>query len=398
MNEFKAGWAPLMAATIGTMCGVMTITNYSQGFFVGPVTAEFGWTPPQFFLGFTIMMCLGLVAGPWIGSMVPRFGIRKLGMFGLLGHVVGYFLLSMNNGSLTVWYLTWAFISLMAAGSLPIIWTTVLNGWFVENRGKAIGITMAGTGVGAFILPPVVEFFIANYDWRVAYQAVGAGAFLLSLPIVYFFFKEKDAAGDGEGTGAQSWGMTRNEALRTYKFWVLIVLLSSTIVVVVGLLSNFERILSSKGMERGTIATIAAIMGATVVFGRLFVGYLVDRFWAPAVGCVFFSLPIIGMLVLLNADLTFATGLVVALCLGLAAGAELDMLAYLTGRYFGPAHYPAIFGAVYAPFSVCAGIAPALAGEIALTSGYDTVLTVFIGILVVSIMLFLAMGRYPDQG
>lgn len=121
MNEFKAGWAPLMAATIGTMCGVMTITNYSQGFFVGPVTAEFGWTPPQFFLGFTIMMCLGLVAGPWIGSMVPRFGIRKLGLFGLLGHVVGYFLLSMNNGSLTFWYLTWAFISLMAAGSLPII-------------------------------------------------------------------------------------------------------------------------------------------------------------------------------------------------------------------------------------------------------------------------------------
>ena len=32
-----------------------------------------------------------------------------------------------------------------------------------------------------------------------------------------------------------------------------------------------------------------------------------------------------------------------------------------------------------------------------LTSGYDTVLTVFIGILVVSILLFLAMGRYPDQ-
>ena len=54
MNEFSQGWRPLLAATIGTMCGIFTLTNYSQGFFVGPVTAEFGWTPPQFFLSYTV--------------------------------------------------------------------------------------------------------------------------------------------------------------------------------------------------------------------------------------------------------------------------------------------------------------------------------------------------------
>ena len=90
MSEFKEGWKPLLAATVGTMCGVTTITNYSQGFFVGPVTAEFGWQPSQFFLGFTLMMCAGLVTAPIVGALVPKFGIRKLGMVGLLGHALAY--------------------------------------------------------------------------------------------------------------------------------------------------------------------------------------------------------------------------------------------------------------------------------------------------------------------
>ena len=84
-------------------------------------------------------------------------------------------------------------------------------------------------------------------------------------------------------------------------------------------------------------------MGLTIVFGRLLVGVLVDRFWAPAVASVFFVLPIIAMLLMLYGAPTIALGMVIGIAIGLAAGAELDMLAYLTGRYFGPAHYPAVF-------------------------------------------------------
>ena len=170
MSEFKAGWKPLLAATVGTMCGLTTITNYSQGFFVGPVIAEFGWQPSQFFVGFTVMMIVSAATAPIVGALVPRFGIRRLGMVGLLGHALSYVLLSVNPGSLLLWYASWALVAVLGAASLPIIWTTVLNGWFRRSRGKAVGITMAGTGIGAFLLPPVVEYFISNHDWRVAFR------------------------------------------------------------------------------------------------------------------------------------------------------------------------------------------------------------------------------------
>lgn len=401
MSEFREGWKPLLAATVGTMCGVTTITNYSQGFFVGPVTAEFGWQPSQFFFGFTLMMLSGLVTAPIVGALVPKFGIRKLGMLGLLGHALAYLLLSMNTGSLALWYGSWILVAVLGAASLPIIWTTVLNGWFRRSRGKAVGITMAGTGIGAFLLPPAVEYFIANHDWRLAYQAVGVGPFLLALPIVFLLFKESQAAAadDSPATAPAGWGMTRGEALRTGRFWTLAAVLCFTALVLVALLSNFERILNSKGMDRGLIATIAAVMGVTVIFGRLLVGMLVDRFWAPAVASLFFLLPIAAMLVLMQAPLTVASGLFVGVCIGLAAGAELDLLVYLTGKYFGPRHYPAIFGVVFAVFSVGAGVAPPLMGEAAAAfSGYDQPMLILIGLLALSILLFLSLGKYPEEG
>lgn len=401
MSEFREGWKPLVAATIGTMCGLITVTNYTQGFMVGPVSAEFGWSPAQFFLSFTVMMCVGMVAGPLIGQLAERTSIRLLGIAGLIGHALCYLLISLNNGSLLLWYSSFALLSLFAAGSLPIIWTSMLNDWFQKHRGKAIGITMAGTGFGAFLLPPIVEFFIANYGWRTAYQAVGLGALVLSLPVVLLFFHEnkRTAQHDQDQSKVDArWGMTRREALSTARFWVLGAVLFVTALVIVGLLSNFERFMSERGLARADIATIAAVMGLTVIVGRLLVGALVDRFWAPAVASCFVSMPIVALLVLLNVDISFQTGLLVGVLIGLAAGAELDMLAYLTGRYFGPAHYPAIFGAVYAFFTVGAGIAPPLYGAMAQAfQGYATVLAGSIALLVLSILLFLFLGSYPTE-
>lgn len=403
MSEFTYGWKSLLAATIGTMCGIFTLTNYTQGFFVGPVTSEFGWSAPQFFLSYTVLMCSGLLTGPLIGYIAQRVGLRTVGIVGLIGHSLAYVVLSLNTGSLMLWYLSWALVAILGAGSLPIIWTGVLNNWFTKHRGKAIGITMAGTGLGAFLLPPIVEFLIANHGWRTAYRGIGLGALLISLPIVFALFKEKpdsSTATDGEvmANKVETWGLTTKDAMRTKQFWILGAVLFLTVIVVAGLLSNFERIMTEQGFERSSIAQIAAVMGLTVIIGRLMVGALVDRFWAPGVAACFFLVATLGLLILVGTQVTMATALLVAVMIGLAAGAELDLLAYLTGKYFGPAHYPAIFGLIIAFFTVGAGIAPPLFGMAAqMFQGYGTMLSISIGLLLISILLFLSLGRYPDE-
>ena len=200
------------------------------------------------------------------------------------------------------------------------------------------------------------------------------------------------------GNQVKTWGLTTPEAVRTKQFWILGVVLFLTVIVVAGWLSNFERIMTEQGFERSSIAQIAAVMGLTVILGRLMVGALVDRFWAPGVAACFFLVATLGLLVLIMTQVTLFSALVVAVMIGLAAGAELDLLAYLTSKYFGPAHYPAVFGVIIAFFTVGAGLAPPIFGMAAqVFQGYETVLMISVGLLLLSIVLFLSLGQYPEE-
>ena len=51
------------------------------------------------------------------------------------------------------YYFVWALMSIIAAGTLPVTWTRVVNQWFDKARGIALGITLAGTGIAATFGP-----------------------------------------------------------------------------------------------------------------------------------------------------------------------------------------------------------------------------------------------------
>ena len=402
MSEFGKGWKPLIACTVGTACGVLAVTFYTQSLFVGPVTTDLGWGRGEFLLGFTVLMMMGIVTGPVIGSLVHKHGAKPLVAAGLVGHCLGYFLLALNPGSLLLWYLSFAALAVLGAGTLPVTFTHVVNSWFLEHRGKAIGIMMAGTGLTAFAAPPLVEFAISEYGWRAGYALLGAGATALSLPLALFFLKEPrdNEAADAGGNAAMRkplWGVDRGEALKSYRFWAIGLALTLVPLSIVGLLPNYFPIMTDAGIDRDVAASIMSGLGIFVILGRLIAGFLVDRVWAPLVGAGFFALPVLAILAILLFPLTPTTALMASAALGLALGAELDLLAYTTSRYFGTLHFGRVFGGVYVFFAVASGLAPAIYGGVFdLTGSYDAVLLISLFMLAASVVLMLSLGRYPD--
>ena len=399
IDEFKAGWGPLLACVLGTACGILSITFYTQGIFAGPVTAEFGWSRGDFFLGFTVMQLLGLVTAPTVGTIVDRVGPRVVGIAGLVGHALMYGVLAMNPGSLALWYLSFAGLAVFAAGTLPVTWTTVINSWFFRNRGLAIGLTMAGTGIAATLAPPYVQFLLNSFGWRGAYFGIGLTALALSLPVVVVLFRLRPAAeaGDARPGAFTAWGLTRREALRSYRFWALGAALLIITLSLIGMIPNFVPFLLDSQMSPQRAAEIAGVLGIAVICGRLTAGYLVDRIWAPGVAALFFSMPVLALLMLANVETTDSVALAAAFGLGLAAGAELDLLAFLTSRYFGVLHYGAVFGGIYAFFTVGSGLAPLLYARTYDALGtYRPIMLVAAGCLVVAILLLLSLGRYPE--
>lgn len=179
---------------------------------------------------------------------------------------------------------------------------------------------------------------------------------LFAGPIVFFGFKPDRGVEQTELQIADAaWGMTLKEALRSYRFWILFASILCVYMSVSGISPNPA--LTDNGMSATQAATVQGVYGVAIIVGRLVVGYLIDRIWAPAVAAVALSLPIIGC-IMLTGTASFYSASFAVLLIGFAAGAELDLMSYLTARYFGLKHYSKIYALLYGVLAVCSGAAP----------------------------------------
>ena len=82
--------------------------------------------------------------------------------------------------------------------------------------------------------------------------------------------------------------------------------------------------------------------------------------------------------------------------LGLAAGFEFDLLAFLVSRYFGRRHYGSIYGCFYTVIATGGGLGPVIFGRaFDITGTYAQVLVVGAICMVAGGALLLLMGPYP---
>ena len=148
-----------------------------------------------------------------------------------------------------------------------------------------------------------------------------------------------------------------------------------------------------RGMPAAEAAQVAAKIGIAVIFARVIVGYLFDRFHAPFVAALFLLSPVVAALLLAFGGPVTAA----ALMLGLAAGAEVDMLAYFTGRYAHLRNYGATYGVVLGMFSFGAAFGPAAFGwSVDVTGSYHFALLASAIALVVAVALIATLGAYRD--
>ena len=398
VQEFETGWRPLVGAIFGVGSGLTGIVFYTHGVFVIPITDEFGWSRGETQFAFSFVMISAVITGPFIGILSDRFGARLIALLGLFALSLTFASLSLTNATLSNYYLLWIVMSVLSAGTFPVTWTRGVNTWFDSNRGLALGLTMVGTGIVAAIGPILAVKLISNYGWRDAYFFLGLIILLISLPIVFLFFHEKEKNINNSEVDTNLDGMNTKLALLNYKFWLLGFSMLFIAYGVAGIITNFVPLLIDKGYKASEAASYAGFIGAMVIVGRLLVGYLVDRVWAPLIAFVFFLLPCIACWVLIQ-DLPSPFLVTVgALSVGLAAGAELDFIAYMTSRYFGMKNYGRLYSIQFIFFAIGSGTAPATFGlSFDLYGSYDLILTLSSIFFIFSAMLVILMGQYPKR-
>ena len=396
-DEWARSWHIPLLSTLGIAVSVMH--TYTLGALMPAVHAATGWTRSQISTGPVLVSVTGVLLSPFLGAAIDRFGSRRIALLGLVLYCLAFGGLGFTGPQSLSWIIGWTLVGLAFALVSPTVWTAAVVAEFDKSRGKAIGLALAGTGVGSICLPYIATVLQEHYGWRGAYHLLGAGAFVISFPLIWLFFRGSQdrlrmssPAATREDRSALL-GVTAREAFLSRRYLQMAVAALFAATSGAALAVHFVPIVRANGLSPHTAAGIAAGLGFSSIAGRLLGGYLLDHANGPLVGFVSCACGILVAPALLLSHGAGA-GLFGACMVGLSAGMEISVLAYLIPRYFGLRHYGLLFSVMNALVLIGLGIGPFIAGYLYDHSGnYRMVLLLTAPLYAASAILFGTLGR-----
>jgi MFS family permease len=367
--RFFYGWVVVATSALGLLFGVFPIVVSSFTIFFKSYLGEFHAGRGAISLALTVHNFFAAFFAAWIGHLTDRFGARKVILPGL--GILSLVLLAAETIGSKLWqlYLFYAALGLVSSTTTSVPYGVVVSRWFNRRRGLALGLTMAGLGVGGIVAPPMVQSLIAGYGWRSAFAIAGGAILLVPMPIVGLLLKETPQRmkmlADGEAAmptaPRQPEGLTWREIRNTPTFWVMIpaFVLAAASIAACG--AHIAALFSDRGETSASAALAASVVGLALLLGRAGAGFFLDRYFGPRVAVVVFAAAACGM-ALLWTGLTGVPALVGTFLVGLGFGAEGDIIAYLMSRYFGLRALGVAFGFAFGAFILASGVGPAIMG------------------------------------
>ena len=245
----------------------------------------------------------------------------------------------------------WGFYALagiMAFGSVfatQLVGPMMINRWFKDKNGLAMGIMMSFVAICSAVLSPVVASIIASNGWRMGYIVLGVLALVIVIPAVLIWFRTPEQKGQlplGAAEAAKNLpGLTSKQALKTPTFWfffIFMVLLTGTLA--------FASIVPTLAIEAGfdTVTSgfaMTAYMIAAVVFGTI--SDKLGPLKATMVACACGFIALLGLIFFRTNLYMFFGSLFFYGCLSATLGVIGPLVL---GTLFGQKEFGSIYGIV----------------------------------------------------
>ncbi|MDB5884304.1 MAG: major facilitator superfamily transporter [Polaromonas sp.] len=401
LTEFRLHWRVVFLAMLGLGVAANASMLYAFGPLVIPLQNAFGWSRGDLQTAVSFLFAGAVIAAQLVGWLNHRYGMRRVTVVSLVALSLVFALMTQMGASIWWLYLMFTLLPIAGMGTIHITWSHLVNLWYERNRGLALAVMLSGTGLSAVFIPSAVTWVIGRWNWQAAFVLLALLPVVLVLPLALRWMetpaRRRAVLAAQSGAAPEVLGMPFGQALRSGKFWMLNLALAVFVGAMVSMVSNTVPLLRDKGLSAAEASQIFAGFGISLIVGRVLVGYLIDRLWAPGVAAVALVMPAIGCLLLATTSIDQTGYLILATVLiGIGTGAEFDIAAFLVSRYFGMRAYGRLFGVHVSLITVASALAPWLFGLLYNSTGsYTAMLTICGAIFLVAPLLLLPLGRYP---
>lgn len=353
---------------------------YTASVFLEPIQETLGWSKTQISLGFMIAALVAAAVSPFVGLAISKFGVRKVLAFGAVATALALALLSQIQ---QLWhYYALTLILAIGISCLGLIsGTTCISHWFDRRRGTATGIIFAASGVGGMTMVFLASQAVERFDWRPTYLLLGAILFLVVLPVILFFIKNKPEdmglEPDGglgsnviEEDSPDGPGFDLKDAARTLPYWLLAFLMLCYGVAFGAMTQHAIALLGSLGAgEPGIFWSVT--LGISVL-GRLLFGILADRFSKKNLIAITWFFHFIGLSAALFMPNLLSLVWAFALFYGAGQGAFGTVFSVFLGELFGTKNFSKLYGTILVLQAIGFSIGAVLFGTIFDSTGSYT--------------------------
>lgn len=396
-KTFFYGWV-IVAACMLIQAVPFGVAANVQPQFINFVTNGEGFTLTQFSLVFTIGTIVSAIASPAIGKILskPNINIKLAFLIGSILSGGGYALNSLAGGNLWAYYGIAALVQVGTAIISAIGVPLLVNSWFKNNKGIAMGIAFSGGGIGNIFLQQIAARLLTNPNigYSKAYFIFGMISLAVSIPVSLFLVKlpkgpedlaiDSSKEKDSKHNKQVSWGYTFNEVSKMKLFWILCIGFTFVGFYVSGLTIQYVSYLYSIGLDASFVANVGSLFAFFSIFGNLCGGLLFDRLGTKGSLLLAGTMVVICGLCLIFVPTINILGYVFAVLLGISMFSYIIGPSYLSGSLFGDREFGTILGIVQVFFAIGYAIGSVIFGLLVENLGYATAWTVTIGYTIIA--------------
>lgn len=361
-------------------------TFWSFGVFFKPLEEEFGWSRALISTGYTIFLITYGISSATMGRLADKYGPKPILLAAAVFAGTGISLCSITT-NINQFRLFFALCGL-GAGATWSVPTATVQRWFNKRQGFVLAAVTTGVGAGALIFAPLINHFILSYGWRQAYLITGIIFFVL------IAFTSVLIEHSPERVGLEPYGGPRKlqefktegwktgEAVRTFPFWNICIMLSLSSICFNVLSVHLIPYATDMGISKTAAAAAMGLVGGFTIPGRLITGFLAERLgWQRGLWIAYFAaaVSVVWLLLLKNQGMLY----IFVVIYGFSHGGRVPAQVGVVGSYFGTRSLAELIGITAGVSMIIGSAGPYIAGFLYdITGGYSIAFIIVIAAFV----------------
>lgn len=382
----------------------------NPGLFTVPITNALGIDRLAYSYAGSIRYAVQVLVALAFGTLVNRFGIKKM-VFAGLAAMISATVLRMTGTKVIHYYIAGGLhgFGIVFVGSTMA--GTIVRRWFKEDIGKYTGMVMSANGIGGAIAAQIISPIINNgetFGYRKAYLLMAAINVSISVLILSLL---RDTPGDGPVVSGKQkkkpkkgtlWtGIEYSVVKKKAYFYIAAALVFLTGISLQSIGGITIVYMTDLGISPAFIATTSTVGSLTLTVSKLTVGTVYDK-WGLRVSLLMCQLCALITFILKGSLTNTTLGLVMAMtatvCSNFAMPLETVMLPLLTNDLFGSASYNKVLGTFMAMNSLGLCLGTPLGESLRrLTGDYRICFWLFSALLIVVIVTFQFVLRAANK-